>query len=121
MGGVPPASPLPRSLSGVSSAGRDTSLLVRLAGGFVLNLDHSYTPEQRVELLFSLPGSTMLDTLVGLLLAACLRTESPAPAGEGHTPAPQEQTIGNTVTRSAMFFHSLLPAATPALDRKSVV
>ena len=57
---------------------------IRLAGGFVLHADHAYTAEQRVELLFALPGSTMLDTLIGLLLASCLKEMT----AEGTEPAP---------------------------------
>ena len=62
--GAPPARSVP------SSAG---AICIRVAGGFVLNAEHTYAAEQRVEMLFSLPGCTMLDTLVGLLLASCLK------------------------------------------------
>lgn len=48
------------------------STIVKIAGGFAVHVDHSYAPEQRLEMLFSLPGNTMLDTLIGLLLATCL-------------------------------------------------
>ena len=39
----------------------------------MLHGEHPYSSEQRVELLFARPGSTMLDTLIGLLLASSLR------------------------------------------------
>ena len=41
----------------------------------MLNLEQPFSAAHRVGLLFSLPGSTMLDTLVGLLLATCLAQE----------------------------------------------
>jgi hypothetical protein len=41
----------------------------------VLNLEQPFSAAHRVGLLFSLPGSTMLDTLVGMLLATCLAQE----------------------------------------------
>ena len=95
------SSPLP------SGAAHGGALTVRLAGGFVLHMEQNYTPSQSVELLcvrrrlhtrsarcdsrrralfshrFSLPGSTMLDTLVGLLLASCLRHGGAPPRSAG--------------------------------------
>ena len=77
MGALPAAGGIP------SSGGAGAAVSVRLAGGFVLHTERAYTATERVDLLFALPGSTMLDTLIGLLLAACLRD-----APDSGTPPP---------------------------------
>ena len=63
---------LPPQAARAPPAGSEEHVIIRLAGGFVLNLEQPFSAVHRVGLLFSLPGSTMLDTLVGLLLATCL-------------------------------------------------
>ena len=66
---------LPPQAARAPTAGSEENVIIRLAGGFVLNLEQPFSAAHRVGLLFSLPGSTMLDTLVGMLLATCLAQE----------------------------------------------
>ena len=63
---------MPSQVLRAPMASSEEHVIIRLAGGFVLNLEQSFSAAHRVGLLFSLPGSTMLDTLVGLLLGTCL-------------------------------------------------
>ena len=79
------------------STGREP-IVIRMAGGFVLNLEQPFSAEHRVGLLFSLPGSTMLDTLLGLLLAGALapggrsgEQNRAEPCGEGVLDSPSSQ------------------------------
>ena len=63
-----PRSPLP----GQKPAAAPTAIVIRMSGGFLLHPEYALSPEARLEQLFALRGSTMLDTIVGLLLATCL-------------------------------------------------
>ena len=71
----PALADLPPQAARAPTAGSEENVIIRLAGGFVLNLEQPFSAAHRVGLLFSLPGSTMLDTLVGMLLATCLAQE----------------------------------------------
>ena len=79
------------AVSGAASRGAAAAagvVSIRLAGGFLLHAEHAYTADQRIELLFALPGSTMLDTLIGLLLAASLLGDAGAASKALEPPAP---------------------------------
>jgi hypothetical protein len=63
---------------------------IRLAGGFSLAADAPCSADRRLEALFALPGSTLLDALLGLTLAASLR-----PADTAWPPHTQEEEEGD--------------------------
>lgn len=67
-----------------AAAARLESVPVRLAGGFNLAAEAPCSVRRRLEQLFALPGLTLLDTTLGLLLACSLA----APAAEPQPPSP---------------------------------
>ena len=76
----------PPDSSEVEACPATAPVFFRLAGGFLLAAEGAHTHAKRLEALFALPGSTLLDSLLGLTLASSLRPI--APTGAAAHPAP---------------------------------